>query len=106
MLLLTSVDMSHLDVCSFWRVVVEISARHDTSDRSSWSVKLLKMADDQHDNVGSTAEKSVAAISLYNQINLHDICESAIFANDQIAVHASPAAESIVVCHPSCKSAR
>ena len=50
--------MSHLDVCSFWRVVVEISARHDTSDRSSWSVKLLKMADDQHDNVGDRTRQS------------------------------------------------
>ena len=45
MLLLASIDLSHLDVCSFWHVVLEINARHDTSDRSSLSVTLLKMDD-------------------------------------------------------------
>ena len=104
---LTSVDLSHLDVCSFWRVVLEISARHDTSDRSSLSVKLLEMVDDQHDNVGPAPPKSLSQqpTSPYKKINLHDICKAAIVANNQIAVHASPAAVSIDVCHPSCRSA-
>ena len=51
------------------------------------------------------AEKSVAAASPYNKINSHDICKAAIVANNQIAVHASSAAVSVVVCYPSCRSA-
>ena len=62
---LTSVDLSHLDVSSFWRVVLEISARHDTSDRSSLSVKLLEMVDDQHDNVGPAPPKSLSQQPLH-----------------------------------------